>query len=274
MQRGSERGEQVANRLQSGPVHVRTTVSRISASSRSPTKPCTTTNTVRDRHADQHGCPRRPERQTEGRQQARHLRDRSQQEQRVSYFPLGCRALASAPHHPPQHRDADDPSHHRHAQQHPRRSSRAHDHDLGCQLGRIDGAQLGDSPVHTAAATRRCAPLARCPTKLAPTRRSKAQFPAGRQPSRRTCPSVSHAKRRSPKPRGRAHARVPDSRTMSKQTNKLIALALVGACGFGVYKVGKVWLTDEEQSTKHAVNQLWGRPLPTEMIETSCCTSC
>jgi hypothetical protein len=44
---------------------------------------------------------------------------------------------------------------------------------------------------------------------------------------------------------------------MSKQTNKLIALALVGACGFGVYKAGSALLGDEEQSTKHAVNQLW-----------------
>lgn len=44
---------------------------------------------------------------------------------------------------------------------------------------------------------------------------------------------------------------------MSKQTNKLIALALVGACGFGVYKVGTAMLADDDQSTKHAVNQLW-----------------
>jgi hypothetical protein len=44
---------------------------------------------------------------------------------------------------------------------------------------------------------------------------------------------------------------------MSKQTNKLIALTLVGACGFGVYQVGKALLADEEQSTKYAVNQLW-----------------
>ncbi len=44
---------------------------------------------------------------------------------------------------------------------------------------------------------------------------------------------------------------------MAKQINKLIALALVGACGFGVYKVGNALLGDEEQSTKYAVNQLW-----------------
>jgi hypothetical protein len=44
---------------------------------------------------------------------------------------------------------------------------------------------------------------------------------------------------------------------MSKQTNKLIALALVGACGFGVYQAGLALLGDEEQSTKYAVNQVW-----------------
>jgi hypothetical protein len=44
---------------------------------------------------------------------------------------------------------------------------------------------------------------------------------------------------------------------MSKQTNKVIALALVGACGFGVYKAGQALLGDEEQSTRYAVNQLW-----------------
>jgi hypothetical protein len=45
---------------------------------------------------------------------------------------------------------------------------------------------------------------------------------------------------------------------MSKQSSKLIALALVGACSFGVYKAGQALLADDEvEGTKHAVNQLW-----------------
>jgi hypothetical protein len=45
---------------------------------------------------------------------------------------------------------------------------------------------------------------------------------------------------------------------MSKQRNKVIALALAGACGFGVWKAGQALLGDDEaQGTKHAVNQLW-----------------
>lgn len=44
---------------------------------------------------------------------------------------------------------------------------------------------------------------------------------------------------------------------MSKQTNKVVALALVGACSFGAWKLGSALLSDETQGTKHAVNQLW-----------------
>jgi hypothetical protein len=51
---------------------------------------------------------------------------------------------------------------------------------------------------------------------------------------------------------------------MSKQTNKLIALTLVGACGFGVYQAGQALLGDEEQSTKRAVNQLWVDHFPSD----------
>lgn len=49
---------------------------------------------------------------------------------------------------------------------------------------------------------------------------------------------------------------------MSKQSNKLIALALVGACSFGVYKLGSALLSDEAQGTEHAVNQLWIDHMP------------
>ena len=49
---------------------------------------------------------------------------------------------------------------------------------------------------------------------------------------------------------------------MSKHSNKLIALALVGACSFGVWKLGSALLSDETQGTKHAVNQLWIDHLP------------
>ncbi len=44
---------------------------------------------------------------------------------------------------------------------------------------------------------------------------------------------------------------------MSKHSNKLIALALVGAASFGVWKLGSALFSDETQGTKHAVNQLW-----------------
>lgn len=44
---------------------------------------------------------------------------------------------------------------------------------------------------------------------------------------------------------------------MSKQSNKLIALALVGASCFGVWKLGSALLGDQAQGTKRAVNQLW-----------------
>lgn len=49
---------------------------------------------------------------------------------------------------------------------------------------------------------------------------------------------------------------------MSKQSNKLIALALVGACSFGVWKLGSALLSDEAQGTEHAVNQLWIDHMP------------
>lgn len=51
---------------------------------------------------------------------------------------------------------------------------------------------------------------------------------------------------------------------MSKHSNKLIALALVGACSFGAWKLGSALLSDETQGTKHAVNQLWIDHLPTD----------
>jgi hypothetical protein len=44
---------------------------------------------------------------------------------------------------------------------------------------------------------------------------------------------------------------------MSQHSNKLIALALVGACSFGVWKLGSALLSDEAQGTEHTVNQLW-----------------
>ena len=45
---------------------------------------------------------------------------------------------------------------------------------------------------------------------------------------------------------------------MSKQRNKLIALALVGACSFGVWKAGQAFFGESEtQGTKYAVNQVW-----------------
>lgn len=49
---------------------------------------------------------------------------------------------------------------------------------------------------------------------------------------------------------------------MSKQSNKLIALAFVGAASFGVWKLGSALLADEAQSSKHAVNQMWIDHLP------------
>ena len=49
---------------------------------------------------------------------------------------------------------------------------------------------------------------------------------------------------------------------MSKQSNKLIALTLVGACSFGAYKLGSALLSDETQGTEHAVNQLWIDHMP------------
>ena len=50
---------------------------------------------------------------------------------------------------------------------------------------------------------------------------------------------------------------------MSKQRNKLIALALVGACSFGVWKAGQaVFGESEAQGTKHAVNQVWIDHIP------------
>lgn len=50
---------------------------------------------------------------------------------------------------------------------------------------------------------------------------------------------------------------------MSKQTNKLIALALVGASSFGIWKAGQaVFGESETQGTKHAVNQIWIDHLP------------
>lgn len=44
---------------------------------------------------------------------------------------------------------------------------------------------------------------------------------------------------------------------MSKQRNTLIALALAGACGFGVYQAGQALFASEAQSTEHAINQVW-----------------
>lgn len=50
---------------------------------------------------------------------------------------------------------------------------------------------------------------------------------------------------------------------MSKDHNKLIALALVGACSFGVWKAGQALLADDEaQGTEHAVNQVWIDHIP------------
>jgi len=43
----------------------------------------------------------------------------------------------------------------------------------------------------------------------------------------------------------------------TKQRNKLIAVALAGACAYGAYEAGKCLIQDEAQGTKHAVNQLW-----------------
>lgn len=43
---------------------------------------------------------------------------------------------------------------------------------------------------------------------------------------------------------------------MAKQ-HKVIALALAGVCGLGVYKLGSALLSDDAQRTEHAVNQLW-----------------
>ena len=52
---------------------------------------------------------------------------------------------------------------------------------------------------------------------------------------------------------------------MSKQQSKLIALALVGACSFGVWKAATALLAgDEAQGTKHAVNQMWIDHVPTD----------
>ena len=44
---------------------------------------------------------------------------------------------------------------------------------------------------------------------------------------------------------------------MSKDRNKLIMLALVGACSFGVWKAGSALLSDQAQGTEHAVNRIW-----------------
>ncbi|PRP91824.1 hypothetical protein ENSA5_52620 [Enhygromyxa salina] len=50
---------------------------------------------------------------------------------------------------------------------------------------------------------------------------------------------------------------------MSKDRNKLITLALVGACSFGVWKAGQALLADDEtQGTEHAVNQVWIDHIP------------
>jgi hypothetical protein len=48
---------------------------------------------------------------------------------------------------------------------------------------------------------------------------------------------------------------------MSKHSNKLIAFALVGACTFGVWKLGDA-LLGEAQGTKHAVNRIWIDHMP------------
>lgn len=52
---------------------------------------------------------------------------------------------------------------------------------------------------------------------------------------------------------------------MAKHTNKLVALAVVGACGLGVWKVGS-WLLDDESRTgsKHLVNRPWIDHMPTD----------
>jgi hypothetical protein len=44
---------------------------------------------------------------------------------------------------------------------------------------------------------------------------------------------------------------------MAKHSNKVIALALVGACTYGAFTAGQALLGDEAEGTKHAVNQLW-----------------
>ncbi|KIG16119.1 hypothetical protein DB30_04991 [Enhygromyxa salina] len=52
---------------------------------------------------------------------------------------------------------------------------------------------------------------------------------------------------------------------MSKTQSKLIALALVGACSFGVWKAADaLFFSDEAQGTKHAVNQVWIDHVPTD----------
>ncbi|PRQ07975.1 hypothetical protein [Enhygromyxa salina] len=51
---------------------------------------------------------------------------------------------------------------------------------------------------------------------------------------------------------------------MSKTQSKLIALALVGACSFGVWKAADALFGDEAQGTKHAVNQVWIDHVPTD----------
>lgn len=43
----------------------------------------------------------------------------------------------------------------------------------------------------------------------------------------------------------------------SKQRNKLIAIALAGACAYGAYEAGKCMFGSEAQGTEYAVNQVW-----------------
>jgi hypothetical protein len=52
---------------------------------------------------------------------------------------------------------------------------------------------------------------------------------------------------------------------MSKQRSKLIAIALAGACSFGVWKAADaLFFSDEAQGTEHAVNQLWIDHVPAD----------
>lgn len=51
---------------------------------------------------------------------------------------------------------------------------------------------------------------------------------------------------------------------MPNNGKKLLALALVGACSFGAWKLSGALLSGEAQASKHAVNQLWIDHVPVD----------